>query len=165
VVTDGWGPYRGAVAGCVHQPINISASGSQAHVSLPGVHRVAALLKRWLLGTHQGGVEPDHLAAHLDEFVFRFNLRRSEARGLLFRRLLEQAVSAPPMPYRQLVVNPGEEAYKAHRAYLAAGTAQPGPQPAALTLADRRVSFRQPRIASTNHAVVSHSIAVGTWWS
>lgn len=112
VVTDGWGPYRNAVGGYVHQPINISASGSLAHVSLPGVHRVAALLKRLLLGTHQGAVEADHLAAYLDEFVFRFNRRRSEARGLLFRRLLEQAVSAPPLPYRQLVVNPKQKRTK-----------------------------------------------------
>lgn len=105
VVTDGWPSYPPALTGYVHQPVNVSASGTYAHVSLPGVHRVAALLKRWLLGTHQGGVGADHLAAYLDEFVFRFNRRRSEARGLLFRRLLEQAVSAPPVPYRQLIVN------------------------------------------------------------
>lgn len=112
VVTDGWKSYPGAVAGYNHQSINVSASGSLAHVSLPGVHRVAALLKRWLLGTHQGGVEADHLGAYLDEFVFRFNRRRSEARGLLFRRLLEQAVSAPPVSYRQLVVNPKKKRTK-----------------------------------------------------
>jgi transposase-like protein len=112
VVTDGWPSYPPALAGYVHQPVKVSASGTFAHVSLPGVHRVAALLKRWLLGTHQGGVEADHLAAYLDEFVFRFNRRRSEARGLLFRRLLEHAVSAPPVPYRQLVVNPKKKRTK-----------------------------------------------------
>lgn len=64
------------------------------------------------LGTHQGGVEANHLNAYLDEFVFRFNRRRSEARGLLFRRLREQAASAPPVPYRQLVVNPKKKRTK-----------------------------------------------------
>lgn len=112
VVTDGWPSYPPALTGYIHRPINVSASGSFAHVSLPGVHRAASLLKRWLLGTHQGGVEADHLAAYLDEFVFRFNRRRSEARGLLFRRLIEQGVSAPPVPYRQLVVNPKKKRTK-----------------------------------------------------
>jgi hypothetical protein len=56
---------------------------------LPGVHRVASLVKRWLLGTHQGSVEVDHLQAYLDEFTFRFNRRRSWARGMLFYRLIQ----------------------------------------------------------------------------
>ena len=45
-----------------------------AHEPLPGVHRVASLLKRWLLGTHHG-VSPQHLQAYHNEFVFRFNRR------------------------------------------------------------------------------------------
>ena len=73
---------------------------------MPGVHRVAALLKRWLLGTHQGAVESDHLQGYLDEFAFRFNRRHSAFRGLLFRRLLEQTVQTGPMTYRSLVANP-----------------------------------------------------------
>jgi hypothetical protein len=55
------------------------------------VHRVASLAKRWLLSTHQGSVEEAHLQSHLDEFVFRFNRRRSRSRGLVFYRLLELA--------------------------------------------------------------------------
>ena len=70
------------------------------------MHRVASLLQRWLLGTHQGAVEGDHLQSYLDEFAFRFNRRRSEFRGLLFRRLIEQAVDVGPVTYRSLVVNP-----------------------------------------------------------
>ena len=66
------------------------------------MHRVAALLKRWLLGTHQGAVRPDHLDYYLDEFTFRFNRRTSASRGKLFSRLVEQAVEVPPAPYRQL---------------------------------------------------------------
>lgn len=73
-----------------------------AHVALPGVHRVASLLKRWLLGTHQGAVKPVQLDYYLDEFVFRFNRRTSRSRGLLFYRLLEQAVICEPVTYRDV---------------------------------------------------------------
>lgn len=100
VRTDGWAAYRAACGDdYVHDPHNISASVHQAHVALPGVHRVASLVKRWLLGTHQGSVEGDHLQQYLDEWTFRFNRRNSTQRGLLFRRLLEQAVEAPPLTY------------------------------------------------------------------
>jgi transposase-like protein len=108
VITDGWPSYPPACAEqYTHQPEPVGPSGLQAHELLPGVHRVAALAKRWLLGTHQGGVKPAHLPAYLDEFTFRFNRRRSRARGLLFYRLLEQAVEAPPRTYRSLVAEPG----------------------------------------------------------
>ena len=80
-------------------------SDSPAHVSMVGVHRVAALVKRWVLGTHQGAVQPAHLDAYLDEFVFRFNRRASRSRGLLFYRLLEQAVVTDPLTYRGVVDN------------------------------------------------------------
>jgi hypothetical protein len=70
------------------------------------VHRIASLLKRWLLGTHQGSASPAHLDAYLNEFSFRFNRRRSRRRGLLFYRLLQQAILAELVTYRQLVANP-----------------------------------------------------------
>ena len=89
-----------------HKPINVRASGLPAHVPLPGVHRISSLAKRWLLGTHQGAVEADHLQAYFNEYCFRFNRRHSRARGLLFYRLMQLAVDAPPVTYRQLVVNP-----------------------------------------------------------
>jgi hypothetical protein len=73
---------------------------------MPGVHRVASLSKRWLLGTHQGSVEADHLDQYLNEFVFRFNRRGSRSRGLLFYRMLELAVEHEPVRYRDLVVAP-----------------------------------------------------------
>jgi len=69
---------------------------------LPLAHRVASLLKRWLLGTHQGAVQPEHLDYYLDEFTFRFNRRTSGSRGLLFYRLLDQAVHLPPVLTRTL---------------------------------------------------------------
>jgi len=65
--------------------------------AMPGVHRIASLLKRWVLGTHQGSVTPDHLQSYLEEFTFRFNRRTSRSRGLVFRRLLEQAVVTGPV--------------------------------------------------------------------
>ena len=75
----------------------MSSSGDPAHVSMPGVHRVASLLKRWLLGTHQGSVDPAHLQSYLEECTFRFNRRTSTSRGLVFRRLLENAVASEPV--------------------------------------------------------------------
>jgi len=76
-----------------------------AHATLPGVHRVASLLKRWLLGTHQGAVSSKQLDYYLDEFTFRFNRRTSRSRGLLFYRLLEQAVVTEPVTYTEMTDN------------------------------------------------------------
>jgi transposase-like protein len=67
--------------------------------ALPRVHRVAALFKRWLLGTYQGRVDPKHLPQYLEEFVFRFNRRTSKSRGLLFFRLLQNAVQMKAPTY------------------------------------------------------------------
>ena len=101
VRTDGWRGYYGlSEKGYRHHTINISQSGDPAHVSMPGVHSVVSLLKRWLLGTHQGSVTAEHLDAYLNEFAFRFNRRHSRRRGLLFLRLLQHAVVTSPTRYR-----------------------------------------------------------------
>ena len=84
----------------------VKGSGMKAHEVLPGVHRVAPLVKRWLLSTHQGAVEVAHLPAYLDEFTFRFNRRRSKARGMLFYRLMQHAIGTVPVTFRTLVANP-----------------------------------------------------------
>jgi len=76
---------------------------SRPIASLPAVNRVASLLKRWLLGMHHGAVQPSQLDHYLDEFVFRFNRRTSRSRGMLFYRLLEQAVQSGPITYRDIV--------------------------------------------------------------
>lgn len=103
VLTDGWVGYTPlARHGYTHKPTNIKATGDPAHVVMPGVHRIASLLKRWLLGTHQGAVRSEHLDAYLDEYTFRFNRRTSGSRGLLFYRLLEQAVVTDPAPYDEI---------------------------------------------------------------
>jgi len=113
VVTDGWAAYPNACKDWfVHEPHPVSGSGQHANELLPAVHRVAALSKRWLLGTHQGRVDAAHLQAYLEEFCFRFNRRHSRARGLLFYRLLQYAAGAPPLTYRQLVANPQPKAIK-----------------------------------------------------
>ena len=70
---------------------------------LPHVHRVVSLLKRWLLGTHQGAIAHDHLDDYLAEFAFRFNRRLSGSRGKLFYRLAQQAVQVPPQPYAVVI--------------------------------------------------------------
>ena len=104
VHTDGWKGYDDlAKYGYVRKQTILSASPDPAHVVMPGVHRIAALLKRWLLGTHQGAVSARHLDYYLDEYTFRFNRRRSTARGLLFYRLLEQALHTEPSPYAAMI--------------------------------------------------------------
>lgn len=70
---------------------------------LPRVHQVVSLLKRWLLGTHQGAIGHAHLDYYLDEFTFRFNRRTSASRGKLFYRLLQQAVQVDPVPYKNII--------------------------------------------------------------
>ncbi len=98
VCTDGWKGYNNLQSlGYNHEVTIISTSEDHAHISMPGVHNVAALLKRWILGTHQGAFATYHLQAYLEEFTFRFNRRLSKHRGLVFRGLLEQAVVTPPV--------------------------------------------------------------------
>ena len=105
VHTDGWKPYRGLEPlGFPHEVSKLKGQKKDAATELlPRVHLVASLLKRWLLGTHQGAIMPEHLDYYLDEFTFRFNRRNSASRGKLFYRLAQQAVQVPPTPYRMLV--------------------------------------------------------------
>ena len=105
VITDGWQPYRKATGDRYTHQRHV-VPGPQAAKLLPGVHRVASLAKRWLLGTHQGSADDAHLASYLGEFVFRFNRRRSRSRGMVFYRVLELAVAHEPVRYRDLVLNP-----------------------------------------------------------
>jgi hypothetical protein len=108
VITDGWAGYVGLeTLGYGHDRRNQRAAvrrGQDPHGLLPGVHRVASLAKRWLLGTHQGSVEPTHLQAYLDEFVFRFNRRTSQSRGLVFHRVMQLAIGHDPVRYSDLIV-------------------------------------------------------------
>lgn len=104
LITDGWPGYTGLEnLGYGHALRNIQRSGLPAHELLPRVHRIASLLKRWFLGTLQGGVQHRHLDYYLDEFTFRFNRRSSRSRGLLFYRLMQQAAICGQTPYHSLV--------------------------------------------------------------
>jgi len=104
IVTDGWNGYNKVEASGYKRVINnISDSGDFAHVAMPGVHRLASLLKRWILGTHQGSVAKMHLQSYLEEYTFRFNRRKSKSRGLVFRRLLEHSVVTSPIMQDDIV--------------------------------------------------------------
>lgn len=107
IVTDGWQGYRGIEhLGYHHERRSqraVRASGGDADGLLPGVHRIASLAKRWLLGTHQGATSSDHLQSYLNEFVFRFNRRNSRSRGLIFHRVLDLAVAHEPVFYKDIV--------------------------------------------------------------
>lgn len=104
ILTDAWKGYSGLEKrGYKHTITNLSDSGDPAHVLMPGVHRVASLLKRVILGTHQGAVSEKYLDYYLDEYTFRFNRRSSLSRGLLFYRLMQHAVAMQPTTYQRIV--------------------------------------------------------------
>lgn len=81
----------------------IRGSGASAAQLLPRVHRIVSLLKRWILGTHQGAINPEHLDYYLDEFTFRFNRRTSPHRGNHFYRLIQHAMAVEPVPYDSII--------------------------------------------------------------
>jgi transposase-like protein len=108
ILSDGRSGYRPLTGmGYQHEVTVVSASLDPAHVVMPHVHRVASLLKRWLLGTLQGGVSNAHLDYYLDEYAFRFNRRASRFRGLLFHRLLWQSVQVEHTPTKALYKGTG----------------------------------------------------------
>jgi len=90
-VTDGWAGYDGLAEAGYNHTISRHTPAVAKNL-LPKVNRVASLLERWIMGTHQGSVSKEMLASYLDKFVFRFNLRTAGSCGLLFQRLLSQAV-------------------------------------------------------------------------
>lgn len=104
VHTDGWLGYQSLQSkGYDHEVTFLKGKKKTPSELMPRVHRVISLLKRWLMGTHQGAVSLEHLDYYLDEFTFRFNRRKSRSRGKLFFRLLQQAVAIDPVPYKSMV--------------------------------------------------------------
>ena len=109
IITDGWPAYQGlAQLGYEHDRRRQGAArarGDDPNKLLPAVHRVVSLAKRWLLGTHQGAADSTHMSHYLNEFVFRFNRRRSRSRGMVFYRVLELAVAHEPMRFQDLIAS------------------------------------------------------------
>jgi len=101
LLTDDWQGYA-SLEGYRRRIKEVAHSGRTASQLMPRVHRAVSLLKRWLMGTHQGAVSHEHLDYYLDEFTFRFNRRTSASRGKLFYRLIQNAVAVPPTPYKTL---------------------------------------------------------------
>ncbi len=101
VRSDGFAAYLG-LDGYVHQR-QVQTKQPEAEHVLPRVHLVMGLLKRWMLGTHQGAIGNAYLDDYLNEFTFRFNRRTSASRGKLFYRLAQQAVQIEPIPFAKLV--------------------------------------------------------------
>jgi transposase-like protein/Zn ribbon nucleic-acid-binding protein len=103
LITDGWNGYNGVEDLGFSREIHVQKGEDDETKLLPHIHTIISLLKRWLLGTHQGAVEAKHLQSYLDEYVFRFNRRKSAQRGLLFYRLLESAMRTKTITYEDLV--------------------------------------------------------------
>jgi transposase-like protein len=101
VCTDGLPAYMG-MKGYTHDR-QVQRHAPDGEHLLPRVHRVISLLKRWLLGTHQGAIGNEHLDYYLDEFTFRFNRRTSASRGKLFYRLAQQAMQIEPTTYQEMI--------------------------------------------------------------
>lgn len=100
VITDGLPVYANLTdMGFAHRPRPIMRKEAEASKLMPRVHRVASLLKRWLLGVHQGSFSKLQASYYLDEFTFRFNRRSSPTRGMLFYRLVQQAAVIDAVPY------------------------------------------------------------------
>ena len=103
--TDGWKGYSGLKEQGYSHTIVKHSETQPGEDPTALVHRIASLLKRWLLGTHQGGHQFSHLRYYLDEFTFRFNRRTSSSRGKLFYRLAQQALQVEPAPLSTIKAN------------------------------------------------------------
>jgi transposase-like protein len=101
VVTDGWRGYNG-VENIGYKHIIQNRKVFDEGKLLPHAHLVVSLLKRWIMGTLQGSLSEQHMNYYLDEYTFRFNRRKSGSRGMLFYRLIEQAVEIKPIIYKEI---------------------------------------------------------------
>ncbi len=102
LITDRWKGYTGISKSGYQHEIEDKTKLLDGEEILPNVHRIASLLKRWLLGTHQNYIGEGYLSYYLDEYTFRYNRRKSNSRGLLFQRLIEQGVLHEPVEYKSI---------------------------------------------------------------
>jgi len=105
IITDGWTGYAQLDRKGYPHIKQRQVIATNDEEMLPNVHRIAALLKRWLLGTHQNYTSQDRLQSYLDEFTFRYNRRKSNSRGLLFHRIIEQAMIREPILTKNVLAN------------------------------------------------------------
>lgn len=105
IITDGWKGYVDVKKMKYKHEIQNKKLLLDKEEITPNVHKIASLLKRWLLGTHQNYVSQDYLDFYLDEFSFRYNRRNSKSRGLLFYTLLKQAMSHQPLSKKNMFEN------------------------------------------------------------
>ena len=103
IITDGWSGYSFVKKSGYNHTVIVQSKKKEDENPLPHVHLIISLLKRWLLGTHQGAVSDKYMQAYLEEYTFRFNRRNAAKRGLLFYRLLEGAVNISPHTYNDIV--------------------------------------------------------------
>ena len=103
IITDGWASYASLPENGYKHTVYVHRNKQEDEKILPHVHLIISLLKRWLLGTHQGAVSDKHMQAYLEEYTFRFNRRKAAKRGLLFYRLLEGAVITSPSTFKDIV--------------------------------------------------------------
>jgi len=105
IITDAWPSYAGIKQlGYAHEVVH-SGNAVLGEDMLPRCHRIASLLKRWIIGTLQGSLSIKHMQDYLDEFTFRFNRRKSASRGKLFYRLVQQTVVTDATPYSKIIKN------------------------------------------------------------
>lgn len=105
IITDGWKGYSQLQNKGYKHTIQKQLVATNDEEMLPNAHRVAALLKRWLLGTHQNFTSRSRLQEYLDEFTFRYNRRKSNSRGLLFYRIIDQAMKQKPISSNDILKN------------------------------------------------------------
>lgn len=101
VVTDGWPSYPPIIKEQSHHIVNQSSPGYNDE-RLYGVHLIALLVKRLIRGTFQGRFEPKYLQNILDEYVFRFNRRKSKYIGKKFMRIVEQVVKSSKIKWDEI---------------------------------------------------------------
>lgn len=102
--TDGWQGYKYLErSGYNHLVSVMYGSDKKAHECLPRVHRVFSLVKRWVMGTHQGSMSRKYLGFYLEEYTFRFNRRGAKSRTLIFQRLMEGVVREQCLPHWKMI--------------------------------------------------------------
>src|SRR6266700_228578 len=101
ILSDGWQGYNElAKLGYKHKPLVLAGDPDKAEAHLPMIHRIISNLKTWIMGTHHGRVEVQHLQAYLNEYVFRFNRRFYPMTA--FNSILGLASRTIPPTYEQL---------------------------------------------------------------